>query len=267
MHSLRFCFFLVIGTLQATLAAAEDRPSEVANSLGMKFRLIPRGTFIMGVPQDEYGRLDDDAGPQHEVTLTRSFYLGIYEVTQSQYESVMGMNPSHFKDARNSFCLPVDNVTWHQAQEFCMSLSSRPEERSKRRVYRLPTEAEWEFACRAGTDTAYSFGADRRKLGEYAWYKDNSDGRTHAVGGKLPNKFGLYDMHGNVGEWCSDWWAPYPNGPTVDPIGASCGEFKVIRGATFNHWAIHNRSGNRSMHGPGVALWTIGFRVVLEVRG
>jgi formylglycine-generating enzyme required for sulfatase activity len=176
----------------------------------------------------------------------------------------MGENPSYFRNSPDSNRLPVENVTWHQAQEFCNRLSARPEEKSNERVYRLPTEAEWEMACRGGSTTAYGFGDDRRELSNYAWYSENSNERTHPVGSKAANAFGLYDMHGNVSEWCSNWMGKYPNSPAVDPRGPSSGKFKVIRGKSFNHWAVHNRSAVRSEQAPDAALWTVGFRVVLE---
>lgn len=265
MRSLKTIIVVMIVTLLAATVTAQDPPPGLSNSLKMEFRLIPKGKFVMGVPRDEYGRLEEDELPQHEVAITRPFYMGVYEVTQSQYESVTGVNPSHFKNSKNNSQLPVENVTWYQAHEFCVKLSDHPQEKSKGRKYRLPTEAEWEYACRAGTKTAYGFGADRKMLGQYAWYLDNSGEKTHPVGEKLPNPFGLYDMHGNVSEWCSDWFATYPSEPVMDPHGPITGDYKVHRGSSFNHWAIHLRSGNRSEHKPNVATYTIGFRVVLEV--
>lgn len=188
---------------------------ESANSIGMKFKLIPAGTFTMG---------DDNDAP--EVTLSKSFSLGIHEVTQSQYERVMGNNPSGFKGANN----PVEQVSWEDAVEFCRKLSELPAEKAAGRVYRLPTEAEWEYACRAGTTTKYSFGDDDSELGNYAWFKGNSGNTSHPVGGKKPNAWGLYDMHGNVWEWCQDWYGDYPSGTVTDPMGATSGSYRVNRG-------------------------------------
>jgi formylglycine-generating enzyme required for sulfatase activity len=255
---------LVLSALASATTIADEPVSEIVNSVGMKLQLIEHGKFLMGVPRDEYGRLDDNELPQHEVSVSRDYYLGVHEATQAQYKTVMGENPSYFRNSPDSNRLPVENVTWHQAQEFCNRLSARPEEKSNERVYRLPTEAEWEMACRGGSTTAYGFGDDRRELSNYAWYSENSNERTHPVGSKAANAFGLYDMHGNVSEWCSNWMGKYPNSPAVDPRGPSSGKFKVIRGKSFNHWAVHNRSGVRSEQAPDAALWTVCFRVVLE---
>ena len=169
------------------------------NTIGMSFKLIPAGEFMMGSPESEEGR-DPDVEAQRAVRIPSAFSIGVHEVTQSQYESVMGAKASTFKGANN----PVESVSWNDAVAFCAKLSSLPAEVAAGRVYRLPTEAEWEYACRAGTTTAYSFGDDEKDLGKYAWFGDNSGKRTHAVGEKLPNDWGLYDMHGNVWEWCSD---------------------------------------------------------------
>jgi formylglycine-generating enzyme required for sulfatase activity len=149
---------------------------ESADSIGMEFKLIPAGAFMMGEP-----------GAEHEVTLTQPFKMGVHEVTQAQYEQVMGVNPSHSKGAGN----PVEYVSWDDAVEFCRRLSELPAEKAAGKVYRLPTEAEWEYACRAGTTTKYSFGDDDSELRDYAWYWDNSGARDHPVGGKKPNAWGL----------------------------------------------------------------------------
>ena len=203
---------------------------ESADSIGMKFKLIPAGTFTMG-----------DGDDAHDVTLTKPFKMGVHEVTQAQYEQVMGVNPSKFKGADN----PVENVSWDDAVEFCRRLSELPAEKAAGNVYRLPTEAEWEYACRAGTTTKYSFGDDESEFGDYAWYCDNSDEQTHPVGSKKPNAWGLYDMHGNVLEWCQDWYGDYPSGSVTDPTGPAVGSHRVIRGGSWDRTAGYCRSAHR----------------------
>lgn len=181
--------------INPTPSAATNSPvavemPESADFIGMEFELIPAGTFKMG--EGDYA---------HEVTLKQPFKMGVHEVTQDQYEQVMKSNPSKFKGAEN----PVDGVSWNDAVEFCRRLSELPAEKAAGRVYRLPTEAEWEYACRAGTTTKYSFGDDNADLSQYGWYTANSEKKTHPVGSRKPNPWGLYDMHGNVFEWCQDW--------------------------------------------------------------
>jgi formylglycine-generating enzyme required for sulfatase activity len=206
----------------ANLCEAQP-PKEITNSIGMKLVLIPKGTFMMGSPKSDEGRQWDET--QHEVTISKDYYLGVYEVTQAQYEKVMGKNPSYFQGAKvgnENADLPVENVSWDDTVEFCKKLSDLPEEKKAGRVYRLPTEAEWEYACRAGGVTAFSFGESSESLGDYAWFDENSRRQTHPVGQKKPNAWGLYDLHGNVWEWCSDRYGEYPQGAVSDP---PCPEF------------------------------------------
>ena len=225
---------------------------ESADSIGMEFKLIPAGTFTMG---DASG--DDDETP-HEVTLTKPFKMGVHEVTQAQYEQVMGVNPSEYKGANN----PVEMVSWEDAVEFCRRLSELPAEKAAGNVYRLPTEAEWEYACRAGTTTKFSFGDDESDFGEYGWYRENSGRTTHPVGSKLPNAWGLYDMHGNVWEWCQDWYGDYPSGSVTDPSGATSSSFRVFRGGGWFNAAVGCRSANRVRYLPSFRGDPLGFRVV-----
>ncbi|MFM9065023.1 MAG: formylglycine-generating enzyme family protein, partial [Pirellula sp.] len=174
---------------------------EITNSIGMKLVLIPKGTFKMGSPESEEGSNGDET--QHEVTISKDYYLGVYEVTQAQYEKVMGANPSYFQGEEiegSSSNHPVELVSWEDAVEFCKKLSDLPEEKAAGRVYHLPTEAQWEYACRAGSKSRYSFGESSKSLGDYAWFYGNSKGQTHPVGEKKANAWGLYDMHGNVWE-------------------------------------------------------------------
>ena len=228
-----------------------------ADSIGMKFKLIPAGTFTMG---DASGQ--DDETP-HEVTLTQPFKMGVHEITQAQYEQVMGVNPSRFKGADN----PVENVSWDDAVEFCRRLSELPAEKEAGNVYRLPTEAEWEYACRAGTTTKFSFGDDESEFGEYAWHDGNADDKTHPVGGKKPNAWGLYDMHGNVWEWCQDLYGDYPSGTVTDPTGAAQGSYRVIRGGSWNRPAEDCRSAYRNRDYPSGRFGYDGFRVCLSPSG
>jgi formylglycine-generating enzyme required for sulfatase activity len=196
---------------------------DLGNGVTMKLVLIPAGKFTMGSPDSEQGRRDSE-GPQHEVIITKPFYMGATEVTQAQYEAVMGKNPSEFKGATN----PVENVSWNDAAEFCKKLSEKT-----RQAVRLPTEAEREYACRAGSKTRFSFGDSDSDLGDYAWVAGNSGGKAHLVGQKKPNAWGLYDMHGNVTEWCADWHGSYSSGPSTDPQGAGSGRFRVARGGSW----------------------------------
>ncbi len=199
---------------------------------GMEFVLIPSGRFTMGSPSSEPDRRSDE-GPQHEVTLSRPFYMGKYEVTQAQWQAVMGNNPSGFQGCDQC---PVERVSWNDMQEFIQMLN----ERAGMTGYRLPTEAEWEYACRAGSQGVYSFGDDAGSLEWYAWHGGNSSGKTHPVGRKRANAWGLYDLHGNVWEWCQDWYGPYAPGALTDPTGPSSGPYRVFRGGSWlnDPWAL-----------------------------
>jgi formylglycine-generating enzyme required for sulfatase activity len=234
---------------------------EITNSIGMKFRLIRPGTFRMGSPASESGRDNDET--QHSVTISKPYYLGIYEVTQEQYERVMGKNPSYFKGARD----PVENVSWEDAVAFIEKLNGMPSEKDAGRVYRLPTEAEWEYACRAGSESAYCFGEDVSQLGEYEWFEENSGGKTHPVGEKRPNAWGLYDMHGNVLEWCNDWEREYPSAAVADPSGPARGSRRVCRGGCWDYQAASCRSADRGGDGPGIRYSLLGFRLALSSTG
>ena len=228
----------------------------VTNSIGMKLRLIPAGEFMMGSPATESDRRDNET--QHRVSITKPFYMGVTEVTQEQYQKVMVTNPSQFKGPQN----PVEKVSWADAVEFCRKLSALPAEKTAGHVYRLPTEAEWEYACCSGTATAYSFGDDASRLGDYGWFGSNSGSKTHPVGEKKPNAWGLYDMHGNVWEWCQDWHGDYPSGSATDPTGATSGSLRVFRGGSWNDSARHCRSADRSGDTPEARGINLGFRVL-----
>jgi len=241
---------------QQAAAQKLGRPVVETNSIGMKLVLIPPGEFQMGSPATEVGR-DNDEQP-HQVRITKAFHLGVHEVTQEQYERVMAVNPSHFKGPQH----PVGTVSWDHAMEFCDKLSALPDEKAADRSYCLPTEAEWEYACRAGSTTPYSFGDNATDLGNHAWFKENSSATTHPVGEKHPNAWGLYDMHGNVLEWCADWFGEYTQSPVDDPAGPSAGTDRVTRGGSWDFAAPLCRAADRDRRPPAVRNLGLGFRVV-----
>lgn len=208
----------------------------------------------MGSGAAEKGR-NDNEGPIRNVTISKPFYMGIYEVTQKQYNAVMASNPSKFIEPDN----PVEQISWEQAMLFCKKIS----ETTKIKVT-LPTEAQWEYAARAGSQTRYYFGDDDSELGDYAWYDKNSKKRTHPVGLKNPNKFGLYDMHGNAYEWCMDWYqSNYTNLTIKDPVGPKSGLNHVIRGGGWYSDAEICRSANRSYGTPDYHNTGLGFRLII----
>jgi formylglycine-generating enzyme required for sulfatase activity len=259
-------------------------PRFVTNTIGMKFVLIPAGTFQMGSPESEEGRSPDE-GPQHRVTITRPFYLGVYPVTQEQYQRIMGTNPSHFSrtgkgskqvKGEDPKLLPVERVPWGSAVQFCRKLSELREEQGFGREYRLPTEAEWEWACRGGkTGEPFHFGASLSGAqanfnGEEPYGEaDVEPCREHptGVGSYPPNDYGLYDLHGNVWEWCSDWYADdyYAGSPAQDPQGPETGAERVLRGGCWSSPAVECRSAFRGHSEPGNHIFRFGFRVLLPV--
>jgi formylglycine-generating enzyme required for sulfatase activity len=239
----------------------------ITNTIGMKFVLIPAGSLTMGsrlspgeVTRRYGGKAEwyKDEQPPHPVEITRPFYLQTTEVSQAQWKRIMGNNPSRFEDCGDD--CPVEKVSWNDAQKFIEELNQM-EDINK---YRLPTEAEWEYACRAKTETAYSFGDEVDKLGEYAWYGDNSGGKTKPVGKKKPNAWGLYDMHGNVWEWVQDRYGDYPTGPIPDPKGPDKGEYRVLRGGSWSHFARILRSAYRGSNFPDDRSDGDGFRVARD---
>ena len=260
----RLATLLLLSSVWTVVAADERGNGPVVGkawtvpALGLALVPIKPGSFMMGSLLDEKKR-------QHKVTLTKAYWLGKYEVTQGEYERVVGKNPSHFKGAK----LPVEDVSWSDAEAFCAKLTDR--ERKAGRLpagheYRLPTEAEWEYACRAGTQTAYSFGDDAGKLGDYAWYCDNSGTKTHEVGQKKPNTWSLYDMHGNVWEWCLDWFGDYPAGAVTDPVGPRTGSFRVRRGGSWYDFPWLCRAAYlRRGYAPASSGYGLGFRVALAL--
>jgi formylglycine-generating enzyme required for sulfatase activity len=197
------------------------------------------------------------------VTISRDFWLGKFEVTQAEYERVTGKNPSHFPGDPTR---PVEKVSYNDALVFCSTLTRRERDAGHLPAnweYRLPTEGEWEYACRAGSTNLFSFGDDTTLADKYAWTLENADAATHPVGQKLPNAWGLYDMHGNVWEWCSDWFEPYPAGTLTDPVGPPKGKYKVFRGGGWNNELNMARCSNRFMMEPGNGIHFVGIRLAL----
>jgi formylglycine-generating enzyme required for sulfatase activity len=245
------------------IAGAEARPrenaaKEIAIDLGngatMQFVLIPPGSFAMG---DAKGSSDEQ--PVHKVTITRPFYLGKYQVAQKQWKAVMGSNPSTSQGPQN----PVDSVTWDGCQAFLAKLNAKF--RAAGAKFSLPTEAQWEYACRAGSTGIFYYGNAEDRLGDYAWFSDHAGGRTHPVGEKKPNPWGLYDMYGNVWQWCADWYDAdyYRKSPASDPAGPSAGSERVMRGGSWYRGALNCRSADRYRGVPGCPDYGAGFRVVL----
>ena len=252
-------------------AQAETPKKEVTLDLGggvkLELVLIRPGSFMMG---DASGR--DDEKPVHKVTITRSFYIGRYEVTQEQWEALMGSNPSTFKAPKN----PVGKVSWEECQRFLKKLEEKFGHFGVR--FRLPTEAEWEYACRAGSTTKFGYGEDEATLGAYAWYGDQWDNpRMNPVGQKKPNAWGLFDMHGNVFEWCADWYdgTYYKQSPAEDPAGPTAGSpvasratgslmgpCRVARGGGMWCSPFLCRSACRYRTEPAIRVEFYGFRVV-----
>ena len=226
-----------------------DLPQTFKNSLNMEFVLIPAGEFQMGAND---GR--DNERPIHQVRISQSFYLAKHLVTQAQWQAMMGNNPSNFKGGNH----PVETVSWDNAQEFIQKLN----EKEGKNSYRLPTEAEWEYAARAGSTAKYTFGDDESRLAEYAWYEKNSYSGTHPVGQLKPNDWGLYDMHGNVWEWVQDWHAEYTEESVTDPQGPSSGSGRVIRGGGWSGGARNCRFTYRGDIKPSYHHYGLGFRLL-----
>ena len=270
-NALRFCVvacLMLVGLSHPAWSQAPDeKPRKLKNSIGMEFASIPAGKFLMGSPATEKERSQDET--QHEVTLTQGFRMGVHEVTQAQYGQVMGKNPSYFKGAT----LPVETVSYDEALAFCKKLSDLPAEKAAGRKYRLPTEAEWEYCCRAGTSTPFHFG------NELNGTQANCDGtfpygttkqgpylkKTSPVGSYPANAWGLHDMHGNVYEWCQDWYGDYPKDSIKDPQGSSSGELRVLRGGSWDDVARSCRAGRRNRNSPGTHDINCGFRLLLPL--
>ncbi|MDP6544899.1 MAG: formylglycine-generating enzyme family protein [Phycisphaerae bacterium] len=256
-----------------TKAPDKDLVLDLGRKATMKLALIPAGEFTMGskLSAEEVGKqfgskAEDhaDEHPPRQVTISKPFYMGVTEVTQHQWKAVMGSQPwakqSYTRDKADH---AASYISWSDATTFCTKLSKKTG-----RSVRLPTEAEWEYACRAGTTTAFNSGDDPSTLGDYAWYRTNiyekKEKYAHSVGTKKPNAWGLYDMHGNVYEWCADWYAKsYAEADTSDPKGPPTGEERVARGGSWRSIPAHCRAARRTRFAPGSRFNTFGFRVVV----
>jgi len=259
LHLSRFWAVLILAALFVSQLGCDNKQREPSPALRRtkpvpltNMVLIKAGTFIR---------------QNHPITISRDFWLGKYEVTQREYERMTGRNPSHFKGDTNR---PVEQVRYHEALAYCSAVTKQETDAGRLPSgysYRLPTEAEWEYACRAGTTNFYSFGDDAAQADQYAWTLENSDVTTHPIGLKRPNPWGLCDIHGNVWEWTSDWFAEYPAAPLKDPSGPAQGKFKVFRGGSWNHAVEFARSRNRFMMSPTNGINFVGFRIALGEAG
>ena len=229
------------------LSTGDTKTITLPGGAEMEMIYCAPGSFMMGSPEDEEDRDDDET--QHKVTLTKGFWLGKYPVTQSQWKSVMGKKITYFGGDDN----PVDYVSWDDCKEFIKKINSR-----FNFTARFPTEAEWEYACRAGNGDAYSGTGD---LDEMGWYDENSENRTHPVGEKEPNDWGFYDMHGNVCEWCADWYGSYPTKAVTDPEGPASGSGRVQRGGGYYYDASYCTSSYRYNFNPSSYNSSFGFRL------
>lgn len=227
------------------------------NSIGMEFISIPPGSFQMGGDK-VHEQAEDHENPVHRVDIGKGFLMGRFTVTQEQWALVMETNPSEFTGDQR----PVECVSWHDTQVFIETLNTQ----ENTQAYRLPTEAEWEYAARAGAATAYTFGNETSSLNAYAWHKKNAGGQTQPVGQLEPNAWGLYDMHGNVHEWCQDWFDRkyYAQSPTADPTGPDTGLARALRGGDWSSAAWYCRCASRSLSSPDRRSSRVGFRLMRE---
>ena len=251
---MRSCVFLT-GVLLVTTPAWGIEPGGVhVNSLGMKLAYIPPGEFTMGSPDSEPGRIVNET--RRHVTFEKGFRIGVTEVTQEQWRQIMGTNPAFFKGDD----LPVERVTWDEAVEFCRLLSEKEKKR-----YRLPTEAEWEYACRAGTTSVYYTGKNEAALDEAGWYLGNSGNQSHPVGLKQPNPWGLYDMHGNVSEWCADRPPAERGDASSAQLDSEEKALRDLRGGSWGLTASQCRSASRLSNAGTFRYFDLGLRVVCDL--
>ncbi len=245
-----------------TQAPSRELAVDLGGGVKLEMVLVPAGKFMMGSPDADTDAFSDEK-PQHRVRITRPFYLGKYQVTNEQWVAVMGSKPGYFKGRKN----PVELVSWNDCQKFFDKLNAKA--RPGGGKFQLPSEAQWEYACRAGSKTKYCCGDDEAQLGDYAWYAANSDGETHPVGTKKPNAWGLYDMHGNVWEWCQDWYdgGYYAKSPADDPAGPLTGPGRVVRGGGRAAVAKLCRSAVRYDFRPNYIDFNMGLRVAQVPAG
>jgi formylglycine-generating enzyme required for sulfatase activity len=248
---------VAVGVYPTPAKPEESFSKTLRNSIGMEFVRIPAGEFNMGA----YDGLPTEQ-PVHKVIISKPFYLGKFEVTQGQWFEIMGSNPSYFVRPAVDLQRPVERVSWQQVQEFIRRLNAK----EGHEKYRLPTEAEWEYAARAGTVTHYSFGDTDAQLAQHGWYIHNAGNTTRPVGQLKPNPWGLYDMEGNVQEWVLDWWGPqYPPNTVTNPEGPATGTLKVLRGCSWAHAPRHCWVSLRLYNAPTVPHTTYGFRLVKTI--
>ncbi len=246
--------------------------SLIIKEINLETVLCPAGSFLMGSPRNEIGRTNHEE--LHKVTITKPFYIGKYEITQAQYKNIMGKNPSIFKFEKDEY--PVESVIWEDAKKYCDKLNNKYSEiLPKGYKFDLPTEAQWEYACRAGTNTSFNNGNNLRSISKYhsglelqdvAWYNDLENSSIKPIGQKKPNAWGIYDMHGNVAEWCRDGYGEYPNSDVTDPIGSYDVTFRVFRGGGWHSYAQSCRSAHRNGLRPdlkGYITSNIGFRIAI----
>lgn len=226
--------------------------TETVEGINMQMVYVEGGSFIMGATEEQSGDADSDESPSHRVTLD-SYYIGAFEVTQAQWRAIMGNNPSYFTGDNN----PVEKVSWHDAQAFCQELSNLTG-----RTYMLPTEAQWEYAARGGNKSRKNKYSGSFAIDVVAWYTSNSGSKTHPVGGKRANELGLYDMSGNVWEWCNDWYGSYSSSPQTNPTGPSSGQYRVVRGGSWGDDVSYCRVSSRGGSTPSGVGNSGGFRVV-----
>jgi formylglycine-generating enzyme required for sulfatase activity len=253
MNYQRFFSHIAIAAICIVVLSAckIDDPEEPFN-FESEMVFVKPGTFTMGCTDDE---CYDWEVPAHQVTLTKGYYISKYLVTQSQWKAVMGNNPSYFKGKN----LPVETVSWDDIQEFLTKLNEK-----SGKNYRLPTEAEWEYACKGGNQSKGYKYSGSNNVDDVVWYWENSKSKTHPVGTKAPNELGIYDMSGNVWEWCHDWYDDYIDTPQTNPTGPDEGSVRVVRGGSWYYFARFCRVSHRDCNAPEDSFFNLGFRIALS---